>query len=188
MARYPHYDKSFNGYRLFIGDIGGRIGKYDLEGEFDKFGPLIDIWVARNPPGFAYVVFKYKDDAEAAVRELHGRYVCGRQVRVEFARPYPGPPPKINYVPRYGDKRRSRSRSRSPRRRSRSRSRRRHQKHRSRSGDHSRGRRSRSPVENRDRQMSPRERKTTQESPREENAPSYSHPRDHDRRSPAGDY
>lgn len=47
MPRYAQYDKSFNGYRLFIGNIGERVGKYDLEAEFDKFGPLIDIWVAR---------------------------------------------------------------------------------------------------------------------------------------------
>ncbi|PIK56342.1 putative serine/arginine-rich splicing factor 7 isoform X1 [Apostichopus japonicus] len=109
MPRYAQYDKSFNGYRLFIGNIGERVGKYDLEAEFDKFGPLIDIWVARNPPGFAYVVYKHRDDAEYAVRKLHGRYVCGKQVRVEFAKPYPGPPPNINYVPRHGDKHKSSS-------------------------------------------------------------------------------
>ncbi|XP_071830114.1 RNA-binding protein 1-like [Apostichopus japonicus] len=120
MSRYPQYDRSFNGYRLFIGNIGERVGKYDLETEFDRFGPLIDIWVARNPPGFAYVVYKQKADAEEAVRSLHGRRVCGKRIRVEFARPYPGPAPKISYVPR---QRNRRSRSRSPRRRLRSRSR-----------------------------------------------------------------
>ncbi|XP_071830112.1 serine/arginine-rich splicing factor 3-like [Apostichopus japonicus] len=164
MPRYAQYDKSFNGYRLFIGNIGERVGKYDLEAEFDKFGPLIDIWVARNPPGFAYVVYKHRDDAEYAVRKLHGRYVCGKQVRVEFAKPYPGPPPNINYVPRHGDKHKSRSRSRSPRR-SRSRSKDR-QKRRSRSPDKSQRRRSRS-NERRDRSRSP-DRRQRQDSPGEE--------------------
>ncbi|PIK56341.1 putative serine/arginine-rich splicing factor 7 isoform X1 [Apostichopus japonicus] len=105
MSRYPQYDRSFNGYRLFIGNIGERVGKYDLETEFDRFGPLIDIWVARNPPGFAYVVYKQKADAEEAVRSLHGRRVCGKRIRVEFARPYPGPAPKISYVPRQRNRR-----------------------------------------------------------------------------------
>jgi len=29
--------------------------------------------VFRNPPGFAFLVFKHSDDAESAVRKLHGR-------------------------------------------------------------------------------------------------------------------
>lgn len=147
MSHYPQYDRSFNGYRLFIGDIGNRVGKYDLETEFDRFGPLIDIWVARNPPGFAYVVYRHKEDAEDAVRNLHGRRVCGKRIRVEYARPYPGPAPKINYIPRSTNRNtNNRYRSRSPRRRSRSRSRDRtsHQLH---STEESRHRRSGSPSQ-----------------------------------------
>ena len=30
--------------------------------------------LCRNPPGFGFLVFKYGDDAEQAVRRLHGRY------------------------------------------------------------------------------------------------------------------
>lgn len=41
------YDKIRGGYRVFIGDLGNRIGKYELEGEFKEFGPLTDTWVAR---------------------------------------------------------------------------------------------------------------------------------------------
>lgn len=29
----------------------------------------------RNPPGFAFLVYKYGDDAEEAVKKLHGKYV-----------------------------------------------------------------------------------------------------------------
>lgn len=32
------------------------------------------MFVCRNPPGFAFVVYKHSDDAEAAVRGLNGRY------------------------------------------------------------------------------------------------------------------
>lgn len=82
------FDRIRNGYRVFIGDLGSRIGKYEIEREFKSYGSITDVWVARNPPGFAFLVFKHADDAERAVRKLHGRHVCGRKVRVEHARPY----------------------------------------------------------------------------------------------------
>jgi len=83
----PQYDKNFGGYRVFCGDLGSRTNKFELEKEFDSFGPLVDCWVARNPPGFAFIVYKHADDAERAVEELDGRTICGRRVRVEHARP-----------------------------------------------------------------------------------------------------
>jgi RNA recognition motif-containing protein len=87
----PQYDKNFGGYRVFCGDlgkwwnweinqkinyfflVGSRTNKFELEKEFDSFGPLVDCWVARNPPGFAFIVYKHADDAERAVEELDGR-------------------------------------------------------------------------------------------------------------------
>jgi hypothetical protein len=53
--------------------LGSRTNKFELEKEFDSFGPLVDCWVARNPPGFAFIVYKHADDAERAVEELDGR-------------------------------------------------------------------------------------------------------------------
>ena len=46
--------------------------KSELEREFAKFGSVKDVWVARNPPGFAFVEFDDYRDAEDAVRELNG--------------------------------------------------------------------------------------------------------------------
>lgn len=83
----PQYDRNFGGYRVFCGDLGSRTNKFELEKEFDSFGPLVDCWVARNPPGFAFIVYKHAEDAERAVEELDGRTICGRRVRVEHARP-----------------------------------------------------------------------------------------------------
>ncbi len=34
---------------------------------------LFFFFFCRNPPGFAFLVFKYADDAEKAVRDLDGR-------------------------------------------------------------------------------------------------------------------
>lgn len=41
------YDKIRNGYRVFVGDLGTTIGRYDLEKEFKEYGPITDTWVAR---------------------------------------------------------------------------------------------------------------------------------------------
>ena len=40
---------------------------------FKGFGRIENIWVARNPPGFAFVTFSDPRDAEDAVRDQDGR-------------------------------------------------------------------------------------------------------------------
>ncbi len=37
-----------------------------------RYGPLRNVWVARNPPGFAFVEFEDPRDAEDAVKALDG--------------------------------------------------------------------------------------------------------------------
>ncbi|CAB4055797.1 CPD [Lepeophtheirus salmonis] len=49
------------------------------------YGPLKNVWVARNPPGFAFVEFEDPRDAEDSVRGLDGTRVCGQRVRVEMS-------------------------------------------------------------------------------------------------------
>jgi len=41
------YDSVRGGYRIFIGDLGPRVGKVELEKEFERFGQIIDVWIAR---------------------------------------------------------------------------------------------------------------------------------------------
>ena len=41
------YDTVRGGYRIFVGDLGPRVGKIELEKEFERFGPIIDVWIAR---------------------------------------------------------------------------------------------------------------------------------------------
>ena len=42
------------------------------------------VWVARNPPGFAFVEFEDPRDAADAVWNLDGRTLCGCQVKMEL--------------------------------------------------------------------------------------------------------
>ena len=46
---------------------------------------MTSVWVARKPPGFAFVEFEDPRDAYDACRDLNGREVGGRTVRVELS-------------------------------------------------------------------------------------------------------
>lgn len=62
--------------KVYVGNLGNNGNKTDLERAFGYYGPLRSVWVARNPPGFAFVEFEDPRDATDAVRELDGRQVA----------------------------------------------------------------------------------------------------------------
>ncbi|CAN0466128.1 unnamed protein product, partial [Hapterophycus canaliculatus] len=51
---------------------------------FFALSSSLQVWVARNPPGFAFVWFADDRDASDAVREVDGRSIAGREWRVEI--------------------------------------------------------------------------------------------------------
>lgn len=61
--------------KVYVGNLGTGAGKGELERAFSYYGPLRTVWIARNPPGFAFVEFEDPRDAEDAVRGLDGKYV-----------------------------------------------------------------------------------------------------------------
>ncbi|EUB62650.1 RNA-binding protein Rsf1 [Echinococcus granulosus] len=81
----PRSDRQAEGYRIFIGGVDPRVGKVELEREFDRFGTIVDVWVARNPPGFAFIVYKHLEDAEKAIRRMDRSSPFGSRLRVEHA-------------------------------------------------------------------------------------------------------
>ena len=60
------------------------MSKYELEDIFNRYGKLKNVWVARNPPGFAFVEFEDERDAEDAVKALDGTRICGQRAVVSF--------------------------------------------------------------------------------------------------------
>ena len=42
--------------KLYIGNIPNDTREEELEEKFRKYGRIDSIWLARNPPGFAFVV------------------------------------------------------------------------------------------------------------------------------------
>jgi arginine/serine-rich splicing factor 7 len=60
-------------YRIHVADLIRDCTERDLDRAFAKFGDLKEIFLAKNPPYFSIIVFKHKDDAEAALKEMDGR-------------------------------------------------------------------------------------------------------------------
>ena len=71
--------------RVYVGNVEG-IEKRELESFFDKYGALENVWVARHPPGFAFVTFRNAEDAERAINEAHKTELSGKTISVEMAR------------------------------------------------------------------------------------------------------
>ncbi|CAA6659510.1 unnamed protein product [Spirodela intermedia] len=108
-------------YSLLVLNITFRTTADDLFPLFDRYGKVVDIFIPRDrrtgeSRGFAFVRYKYADEAQRAVEKLDGRTVDGRDIMVQFAKYGPNAEPIrkgriVEALPRSG----GRSRSRSPR-------------------------------------------------------------------------
>ncbi|KAF5456174.1 hypothetical protein F2P56_025682 [Juglans regia] len=161
-------------FSLLVLNITFRTTADDLFPLFDKYGKVVDVFIPRDrrtgeSRGFAFVRYKYADEAQKAVEKLDGKIVDGREIMVQFAKYGPnaerihkgriiettsktkGRSRSRSPRPRYRDenrdrdcRRRSRSRSRErydrDRNRGRERDHRRHSRSRSASPDHHKGR------------------------------------------------
>jgi len=180
MLSFSEMSRSYGaeeGTKVYIGNLDERTTKRDVEEFLKNHGPIVDLWLARSPPGFGFVRFEHPRDAEDAVKDLDGLTLLGRRVRCEISRGTRSHArdEKCYECGRYGhfarecrDRRRSRSRGRD---RSRDRDR-----------DRRRGRsRSRSRSGSRSRRRSSRDRRSRSRSPSNSRSPSRGRTRDRDR-------
>ncbi|KAK1896048.1 Serine/arginine-rich splicing factor 10 [Dissostichus eleginoides] len=129
MARYLRPPNT----SLFVRNIADDSRPEDIRREFGRYGPIVDVYIpldfyTRRGRGFAYIQFEDVRDAEDALHNLDHKWVCGRQIEIQFAQGDRKTPnqmkTKEDHSPRSDDdrdRRRRRSRSRSnERRRSRS--------------------------------------------------------------------
>jgi len=78
---------------VYIGNLDYRTDQYSLKDCFEKYGPVIDVFVPvdgnRRPRGFAFVTFEDGRDAKAAVDRMNGRDLDGRKIQCNIARARP---------------------------------------------------------------------------------------------------
>ncbi len=58
--------------KVYVGDLPSGASRQEVEDAFRYYGSLKNVWVARNPPGFAFVEFVDERDAKDAVNDLDG--------------------------------------------------------------------------------------------------------------------
>jgi len=73
--------------RLYVGGISNEVKRKHLEELFGKYGTCEHVWVAFNPPGFAFVNFVDEQSATNAVENLNGEEFMDCKLRVEVSRP-----------------------------------------------------------------------------------------------------
>nr|BAN65310.1 splicing factor, arginine/serine-rich 3, putative [Babesia bovis] len=71
--------ESTEGRKVYIGNLNPEATVEDVESLFPKFGTIGNIWVARRPPGFAFVTFEDPRDATDAIEELDGSEYKGQK-------------------------------------------------------------------------------------------------------------
>jgi RNA recognition motif-containing protein len=82
MASHRNWDPEC---KIYVGGLRDDANRYDLEDVFSKYGPVRDVWVARKPPGFAFVEMEDPRDAKDAVKGLDGSRVCGVRYKFEIS-------------------------------------------------------------------------------------------------------
>ncbi|KAL3984191.1 Delta7-sterol 5-desaturase [Sarotherodon galilaeus] len=133
MARYMRPPNT----SLFVRNISDESRPEDLRREFGRYGPIVDVYIpldfyTRQPRGFAYIQYPFPmifncdvRDAEDALHSLDRKWVCGRQIEIQFAqgdrktpnqmkskeRRSPGRSSRYDDYERDSRRRRSRSRS-----------------------------------------------------------------------------
>lgn len=63
-------DPDMNKCRIHVADLTESVTQHDVEKTFGRFGEIAEVWMAKNPPCFAFVVYKDKEDAADAIREM----------------------------------------------------------------------------------------------------------------------
>eukprot|EP01018_Ginkgo_biloba_P028841 Gb_39592 [translate_table: standard] len=107
-------------YSLLVLNITFRTSADDLFPLFDRYGKVVDIFIPRDrrtgeSRGFAFVRYKYADEAQKAVDRLDGRNVDGRDIMVQFAKYGPNAEAiQKGRITASSPKQRGRTRSRTP--------------------------------------------------------------------------
>ncbi len=76
--------------KVFVGGLSWDTSDASLREAFEQFGPVVEAKVITDRDtgrsrGFGFVTFESESEAQAAIQEMDGRELDGRQVRVNEA-------------------------------------------------------------------------------------------------------
>ena len=85
--------------KLYVGNLAYSVRDDDLQQHFSAFGQVqsAKVMMERDTgrsKGFGFVEMGSSQEAEAAIRGLHGQNVAGRDLTVNIARPMEARPPR----------------------------------------------------------------------------------------------
>jgi RNA recognition motif-containing protein len=58
---------------VYVGNLDPQTSEHELEDEFRVFGVLRSVWVAQNPPGYAFIEFDDGRDDVDVIFALNGK-------------------------------------------------------------------------------------------------------------------
>ncbi|KAL4578909.1 hypothetical protein LXL04_015041 [Taraxacum kok-saghyz] len=78
--------------KLYVSGLSFRTSEEGLRNAFQSFGQLIDVnlvkdKIANRSRGFAFLRYATKEESEKAIEGMHGKFLDGRVIFVEYAKP-----------------------------------------------------------------------------------------------------
>ncbi|KAL1563092.1 organelle RRM domain-containing protein 6, chloroplastic isoform X2 [Salvia divinorum] len=73
--------------RLFVSGLSFRTTEESLRNAFNNFVKLVMDRIANRPRGFAFLQYKTEEESNKAVEGMHGKFLDGRVIFVEAAKP-----------------------------------------------------------------------------------------------------
>ena len=68
--------------KLFVYGIDQSASNHEIQGEFEKFGMVSDVY--NTGKGYAFVTFDRKEDADTAMDAMDGQTILGQQIKVNI--------------------------------------------------------------------------------------------------------
>ncbi|XP_020084552.1 RNA-binding motif protein, Y chromosome, family 1 member B [Ananas comosus] len=78
--------------KLYVSGLSFRTTQESLRNAFEKFGQLVEVnlvmdRVANRPRGFAFLRYATEEESKKAIEGMHGKFLDGRVIFVEVAKP-----------------------------------------------------------------------------------------------------
>ncbi len=88
--------------KLYVGNLSYSVRDEDLQQQFSSYGHVqsAKVMMERDTgrsKGFGFVEMSNSQEAEAAIRGMHGQNMGGRDLTVNIARPMEARPPRSSY-------------------------------------------------------------------------------------------